>query len=345
MSGQAIREHLITGRAVESGSHRGSVDRRGWLRVAAGAAAGLGGLVGCTIPALAADDPGSKAKGEASEELRRAEARATQVTNRPLRRFDSAHYQAVGDASEAFIKLTLSDCEQIAIDYQNHFRAKGFDVRLPDRRLTVIVFVDERPFLKFAENLPRGTVGFYSQPQNWLALFDFRNVPMNRFGSGQTNMETVSHESTHQLTFNTGLLDRRGDGPRCIVEGIGMYCERRKLTGPSEPGQVNLRRLEELAHLQRRTKWIAVADLLADDRAWYGNDSDRMTLGYAESWLLVYHLMTNPQRLPQFRAYLEFLRGRKDKNHRLDDAKAHFGDLERLDQELRQAAIKLQRAP
>ena len=88
-----------------------------------------------------------------------------------------------------------------------------------------------------------------------------------------------------------------------------------------------------------------VSDLLADDRAWYGNDPDRMTLGYAESWLLVYHLMTNPERLPQFRAYLEPLRGRKDKNHRLDDARAHFGDLDRLDQELRQAAIKLQRAP
>ncbi len=54
--------------------------------------------------------------------------------------------------------------------------------------------------------------------------------------------------------------------------------------------------------------------------------------------------MTNPERLPQFRAYLETLRGRKDKNHRLEDAKAHFGDLDRLDQELRQAAIKLQRA-
>ncbi len=345
MSIQTKREHLVTDCTVESGSRGQSVDRRCWLRVAAGVAAGFSRLAGCPIPGLAADEPGLMVDEEADQELRRAEERATKVTSRPLRRFDSAHYQAIGDASEAFIKLTLADCEQIAADFQNHFRAKGFDVKMPDRRLTVIVFVDERPFLKFVENVPVGTVGVYSQLQNWLALFDFRNVPMNRYASGQTNMETVTHEATHQLTFNTGLLDRQGDSPRCIVEGIGMYCERRKLTGRSEPGQVNLRRLEELAHLQRRTKWIAVSDLVADDRAWYGNNSDRMTLGYAESWLLVYHLMTDPQRLPQFRAYLKTLRGRKDKKHRLDDAKAHFGDLDRLDQELRPVAIKLQRAP
>ena len=89
-------------------------------------------------------------------EIRRAEARAGRVTGRPLRRFDSAHYQAIGDASETFIKLTLSDCEQIAADYQNHFRAKGFDVKLPDRRLTVIVFVDERPFLQIRRECAPG---------------------------------------------------------------------------------------------------------------------------------------------------------------------------------------------
>jgi hypothetical protein len=345
MSDQAIRHHRITGHEVASESHRRTVDRRDWLRKAGGVAAGLTGLIAYPISGRAADDNAPKVDGNAAEEMLRAETRATKVTNRPLSRLDSTHYQAIGDASEAFIKLTLSDCEQIAVDYQNHFRGKGFDVKLPDRRLTVIVFVDERPFLRFAEKVPMGTVGFYSQPQNWLAIFDFRNVPMNRFGSGQTNMETVTHEATHQLSFNSGLFDRRGDSPRCIVEGVGMYCERRKLTGRSEPGQINLRRLEELAHLQRRTKWIAISDLLADDRAWYANDPARMTLGYAESWLLVYHLMTNLERLPQFRDYLIRLKGRKDKNHRLEDARAHFGDLDRLDQELRQAAIKLQRAP
>jgi hypothetical protein len=160
--------------------------------------------------------------------------------------------------------------------------------------------------------------------------------------SGQSNMETVTHEATHQLTFNTGLLDRRDDIPLCIVEGLAMYGERRRLTGRSEPGQANLRRLEELAHVQRRLSWISLSELLANDTAWFGRGEDRRALGYAESWVLVYHLMTDPTRLPQFRDYLRAIRGRKDRSRRLEDARAHFGDLDQLDRELRRTAIRLQ---
>jgi hypothetical protein len=343
----------------------GGIARRTWLYRAAGAAVGLAGFEPGWASELGQADPraprsaGQQAGGippqgpapedantprgdEPGDVLRRAEAKARQVTSRPLHTVQSAHYQAIGDAAPAFIKLTLSDCEQIALDYRNHFRARGFPVDLQDHRLSVIVFVDERPFLKFAENAPPGTIGFYSRPANWLVLFDFRNVPMYPGASGQSNMETVTHEATHQLTFNTGLLDRRDDIPLCIVEGLAMYGERRRLTGRSEPGQVNLRRLDELAHVQRRLSWISLSELLASDTAWFGRGEDRRALGYAESWVLVYHLMTDPTRLPQFRDYLRAIRGRKDRARRLEDARAHFGDLDQLDRELRRTAIRLQ---
>src|SRR5262249_31489909 len=158
-------------------------------------------------------------------ELDRAQTRARKVTNRPLSLLKSAHYQAIGDASEPFIRLTLSDCEQMAADYLQHFPSRGFDVKLPGRRPTGIVFRHERPFLRLAENTPPGTMGFFSLSANWLALFDFRNVPMNPHGPGQTNMETLTHEATHQLTFNTGLLARKSDVPLSIMEGLAMYCE------------------------------------------------------------------------------------------------------------------------
>ena len=45
------------------------------------------------------------------------------------------------------------------------------------------------------------------------------------------NMETLAHEGTHQLSFNTGLLSREGDMPLCIVEGLGTYGEARKTSG------------------------------------------------------------------------------------------------------------------
>jgi Protein of unknown function (DUF1570) len=319
----------------------GLMDRRAWLRIAAGASAGLAGAGLAAGPGRAPED--AKAAGAAeADDLRRAEARARQVTTRPLLTFKSAHYQAIGDATEAFLKLTLSDCEKMAADYIDHFRSKEFDVKLPARRLTVIVFRNEGPFRRFAVSVPPGTMGFYSLATNWLSLFDTRNEPMKTNSAGQSNMETLTHEATHQLTFNTGLLDRQADTPRSIMEGLAMYCERRRLFGHSEPGQPNLRRLDELAHIRRRVPWIDVAELLTDDRACFRRTLDRMVLSYCESWLLVYHLMTDKTRLPQFRSYLEVIRPRKTPSQRLEDARAHFLDLARLDGELRQEAIRLQ---
>jgi Protein of unknown function (DUF1570) len=339
---RAQRVEWVAGEGCEASRRMdgASWDRRAWLRTVAGSMTALGGLERAARAGQAAEDTNALE----AEELRLAEARARKATTRSLLTSKSAHYQAIGDASEAFIKLTLSDCEKMADDYINHFRSKGFDVKLPARRLTVIVFRDERPFLRLAENTPPGTMGFYSLANNWLALFDFRNMPMYPYASGQTNMETLTHEATHQLCFNTGLLSRPADIPLSVVEGLAMYCERRRLFGRSEPGQPNLRRLEELAHIRRRVPWIEVAELLGDDRGCFRRTADRLMLSYSESWIMVYHLMRDPDRLPQFRAYLNVLHARKDPSQRMEDVRSHFGDLARLDEELRQEAIRLQKS-
>jgi hypothetical protein len=338
-------EDPIPGRRIVRELLGGPIARRAWLRRAAGTALGLGSIAwggAASARGKAEEDPKAPRGDDPAEELGRAEAKARQVTSRPLLTFQSAHYQAIGDAAQAFIKLTLSDCEEVAVDYVNHFRARGFDVKAPGRRLTVIAFEDERPFLKFAENAPPGMAGFYSRRENWLVLFDFRKAPMLTDASGQTNRETVTHEAMHQLTFNTGLLERRDDIPLCIVEGLGMYCEHRRRSGRSEPGQVNPRRLKALAMIQRRMKWISLPELLTNDAGWFTRGEDRRELCYAQSWVLVYHLMTDRVRLPQFRDYLRAIRSRRGQKHRLDDARAQFGDLDQLDRELRRMAIRLE---
>ena len=82
--------------------------------------------------------------------------------------------------------------------------------------------------------------------------------------------------------------------------------------------------------------------MLTDDAAAFGSNSDRWLLAYAQSWLLVYHLMTTPARLPNLQAYLKTIFGHTTKTHRFEDAERHFGDLDRLDQELRRDSIRLQ---
>jgi Protein of unknown function (DUF1570) len=325
---------------------RETIDRRRWLAQAVAAGAMLGSINQASGPGHAAELFGLTPAEEAEQELKRASDRLKAVTRRPLVTLSSDQFQVIGDASEAFMKVTLSDCESLASDFLGYYQNLGFDVKRPGRRLTLVNFLDERPFLEFARRFAGSASvfvwGFYSLAENWLVLFDFRNVPIQEGGAGYKNVRTLAHEGTHQLTYNTGLLNRKGDVPRAIIEGFASYSETRPLHGHGEPGQINGRRLDDLAHIQRRKTWISATDLLTDD-AVFGPTLDHAFLAYAQGWLLVYYLLKTPARLPQFQAFLKTIYTRADKTHRLDDAENHFGDLDRLDQDLKREAIRLQR--
>jgi Protein of unknown function (DUF1570) len=149
-----------------------------------------------------------------------------------------------------------------------------------------------------------------------------------------------------EVYFNTGLLDRHGDAPKAIVEGLAMYGEVRPSTRPggSALGQLNRMRLTDLAKGQRRgLAWLTVERLLTDDRPLAQAATHLGLLAYAESWLLVYLLMKDPARLPDFRAYLKAVRARRGASSRLDDARTHLGDLARLDRDLRAYSVRLLR--
>jgi Protein of unknown function (DUF1570) len=329
------------------GARLEKIDRRSWLGRVVAAGAAFRCVDEGFRPAVAAERLKLSPAEEAEKELERAQARVKAVTRRPLLKLYTEQYQAVGDATEAFMKLTLNDCEDLAREYLTYYQGHGFDVKRPARRLTLVVFLDERPYLEFARRFAQGisiyTWGFYSKTENWLVLFDFRNVPQIEKGAGHKNVTTLVHEGTHELTFNTGLLNRQGDAPRAVVEGLALYGEIGALHGRAVPGQINGRRLDDLAYIQRREKWISAADLLTDDAAAFGTTLDQTLLAYAEGWLLVYYLMKTPVRLPQFQAYLKTISRRTEETHRYDDAEKHFGDLDRLDQDLRREAIRLQR--
>jgi hypothetical protein len=305
----------------------------------------LGSILATTRPILARIGQGERSSSSrgADEDAKRAVSSVQQTTMRPIRTVLSEHFRAIGDASESFMKITLGDCERFAPGYFDHFRAKGFEVHDPDRRLTLIVFADESSFRGFVKGSPKWALGLYKRSDNWLVLFDFRSVTSQKLPRGyQANMWTLAHEATHLLAYNTGLLSRQGDVPRAISEGIATYGEARTFDRHSEPGQVNSTRLRDLAYIQRSIKWINVKELLADEKAAFGPTEARVGLAYAESWLLVYYLMSTPSRLPQFRAYLKSIYKRRDASHRLQDAESNFGSLDQLDRELRQEGIRLQ---
>jgi hypothetical protein len=333
-------------RLIGHGGGDQRMDRRSFLRRAVVGGSVFGCLDRIAGPTLSANENTLSPEQEAERELERAQSLARAAARSPLISIRSEQYQGVGDASESFLKLTLSDCENIAEDYFGYYQAQGFDVKRPGRRMTLVVFRDERPYLEFGRKFARGVTpfdwGFYSRTENWLVLFDFRNVPAGERGAAYKNVRVLAHEATHQLTFNSGLLNRQGDLPRAIVEGVASYGETRPLHGHGEPGKLNGGLLDDLAHILRRAKWIRATELLTDDNAAFGNTLDQRLLAYAEGWLLVYYLMKTPARLPQLQAYLKTIATRTNTDHRYDDAERHFGDLDQLDQELRREAIRLQ---
>lgn len=320
------------------------VERRAWLRTMAGTVAGMC-LGGGRIPRVAAGQAGAKQAASdedlaALEDIRR---RLRDAKIGPLASARSSHYVAVGDAAQGFMKLILSDCEQLAADYLNHFREHGFEVQLPNRSLILVMYQDDRSFRKFFQFQSGSTIpsGIFDRKSNILHVFDWRNVPTAP-RSSHRNAQTLSHEGTHQLTFNTGLLQRGRDIPLCIVEGLGTYGEARQPSGHSDLGRLNLERMDDLARRQRQAPWIPFRELLTHDDILRGGAVARVLLAYAESWLLVHYLMKTPEVLPRFRKYLEAISKRETSEHRLDDAREHLGDPDKLDAELRRYAVRLQ---
>jgi hypothetical protein len=332
---------------------RAAMGRREWLRLMAGGIAGPSVVDGMAQAAQEAGKLGRPARDVAEAEIEAARAKLTGARIGPINVFRTTHYQAIGDAPEGFLRLTLGDCEQLAQDFDRHFKARGFRVHPADRRLTVVGFRDDRSFRRFFPQLSGGRpagrgpsvqrVGNYSRSTNMLYVFDWRMVPMEP-RSGHRNTETLAHEGIHQLSYNTGLLGREWDIPLCIVEGIGLYGEARQVTGASELGRINLRRLEDLARTQRMIDWIPLRELFTDDSVLQAGKALRVLLAYAQSWLLVHYLMKQPEALPKFRNYLEALSKRRGSEHRIDDIQDHLGDVNALDRELRGYAVRLQRS-
>jgi hypothetical protein len=346
--------------AIEAIDDR-ALPRREWLGRTLGAllAAGVAGR-----PLARGQEPGPQngprpgreagdedAPSHEEPDLAAARKKLTEARVGPLSKVRSAHYVAIGDAPSAFMRVILGDCELLLQDYFKHFRDAGFGPKLPQRPLVLIVFRDDRSFGRFfrlpslMEAAQRGRpvqpAGVYDRKTNILHVFDWRQVPMAP-RSSHRNTETLAHEGTHQLTFNTGLLVRDAEIPLCIVEGMGAYGESRNVMGHSEFGRKNLRRLEDLARIQRRTPWIPTKELLAEDTILRAGLADRVLLAYAQSWLLIHFAMHNRETTPKFRDYLGAIASGSKKSPRLEMARAHLGDLDLLDRELRRYAVRLQ---
>ena len=250
---------------------------------------------------------------------------------------ESPHYLAIGDAPKRFREEALAVCEGVAADFFKYFDDKKFDLSWPVEKLVIVTLMGPKSYAKFEGGfLDEAVGGHYDLDANRLVMFDFRGPGANPKAAiaEQDNTLVLVHEATHQLTYNSGLLNLKSDVPLCISEGLATYGETWSPRHHSGFGAVNLRRRKGLEQgRQQGVAWIPIATLLADDKPL--TDPKAQQVAYAESWLLINKLLKDPARLHGFRDYLQALKSQPDPTRRLELATAHLGDLGQLDKAVR----------
>ncbi len=258
-------------------------------------------------------------------------------------RTETAHFLGLGDASNAFRAEALNACEKMADDFLLDLKQKGFaGLAYPPQKMTVVILSDAKAYAAYTgEKTDLAIGGHFELDTNRLVMFDFRgNQAQVEAAAERINSFILFHETSHQLTFNVGLLGLKADVPLCISEGLATYGEVWRPRGHGRVGQVNKERLEGLPSSARRLRdvWLPLPRLIVEDDLL--REEKTQQVAYAQSWVLIHSHLKTPTKLPRLRAYLAAIAGRRDPKDRLEDAKAHLGDLTKLDAEMRLYARK-----
>ncbi|MFO0928060.1 MAG: DUF1570 domain-containing protein [Gemmataceae bacterium] len=279
-------------------------------------------------------------------------------------RQESRHFLALTSADRDYTEYRLGNCETLYAAFFPHFRKRGFVLTPPAEKLQVAIFDAPAGLEAYLDHpLASAVTGIYHPASNRLLVYDYarnrdyldtrsradtlvRGGPtdlerQNRMVTlgrrlrdfrDDTNISTMMHEVAHQLSFNTGLLNRHGDHPAWAVEGLAVYCEPTARGLWQGIGEANPSRAAQLADPARgRGTYLPLLRLVRDDRWLTKAATERqILLGYAQSGALFRLLME--ERPNQLRRYLETIFARRTPEHRLADFTAAFGDLARLEQ-------------
>jgi hypothetical protein len=313
------------------------ISRRSWL-----AGVLLGAVANSALPRVGWTMQSKDGANEA-DEISAVQALAKKAGLGPFSVSPTEHFLGMGDAPGPFRVKALEICESLSAAFLPHFREKGFKLDMPAQRLTVITLKDNESYRAFLGEDPGQMVGgHYDLDSNRLVMFDFRPTMDEidlQANPDRVNLLTLVHETTHLLCFNTGLLSRQSDVPDWVSEGLGTYVELwQKIKKPATPiGTVNR---PWLLSLRADPRWIAIPDLVADDKTFW--DVKTQQLSYGESWLMVHYLMKTPAQLPKFRSYVAGLppQGQGTPTNRVAHAEKHLGSLVKLDRDLRDRYMK-----
>ncbi len=212
------------------------------------------------------------------------------------RRFDvsgTGNYLVVHPSGER--DRWASRFEELFRSFVHYFSVRGMQPAPPEFPLVAIVFHSQQEFAQYVEqtggSAPPGILGFYSPRTNRVILYDMTS------GEGDdanwyVNAETIIHEATHQMAFNTHIHNRCAVPPRWAGEGLAMLFEAPGVWDarhhPNAQDRINVARLE----MFRR---YLEAGRHEGQLGQFVSQSERVfaaapSVAYAESWALSFFL-------------------------------------------------------
>jgi len=204
-----------------------------------------------------------------------------------------------------------------------------------ERKITRLQELVYGPYGSFTVEFPDGRRETLTRAQA-IMLIDRDRGEVNRLLQklvtmyNDENIIANAHEATHQLSFNTGLLNRKANVPRWLAEGMAMFFEVSHRGEYLGARSVNKERLKHFKYAARADYLIPLQEFIAKD----------MPMGpapYAQAWAF-YHFLVN-EKEEEFFYYMEIIsRLPEDKKlspeERLQDFRSAFGhDIAALEKE------------
>jgi hypothetical protein len=234
--------------------------------------------------------------------------------------------------------------------FTRNMRIRGFSPESPKIPLVAAVFRSRTDYYRHAASqgtpLQPGTLGHYDPKTNRIYLFDATSSQAVRVASQGSsggagwpaNSETIIHEATHQMAYNTGVHRRFAEQPRWLVEGLAMMYEARGVWDPRtidrRSDRINQGRLLDFKAGRATRPKDALVQMLASDRSYRTNPG----AAYAQAWTLSFYLRETQPR--EYCRYLKHVARRQafskyPAQERVADFSAFFGeDLQLFDAQL-----------
>ena len=264
--------------------------------------------------------------------------------------------------------------EAVFESYFMKFALDGIVLEPPKEHMMVLLFADESNFQRYSSQLDpdlKLTSGFWSPKDNIGVFYDqgttrsmkllasmaedmqknklkLRGTALSqdmahlansfelllKVSREESDIEVVSHEATHQLAGNTGILPRGKVGARWAHEGLASYFETPAGAGWGGIGAVNQTRLADYRIISRDPNRKRLELIVSDQLFYVARDLGEAVEAYGQAWALTYFLMET--RFDKLLSYYQKCSAFEDEETPVRRVAAFveiFGDLRTLEEE------------